>query len=450
MGVSMKNTENRIDAQKVWNAFKQMKTYLEKSAQILTGADKDNYYTNDKGKRMYDGVSTLLNCNIGHCNEDVISAIHDQLTRLDNTTMFTSTNDISIQCSKTLCEMSSGHYYSTFFTNSGSEACDSAIKIVRKYWHNKGQVRRGIVALKGAYHGSSIGAMLLAHDGYEMEEYGLTYDDFYQISCPDDLILEGLTAEEGINRCVEEFEELLLQTKTGIGAFFLELVQLSNAVNALPVEYVLKMYEICKREGILFVIDEVATGFGRTGSMFAYEQYGVRSDLLMFAKGVTSGYIPMGGVLVTEEVFKTFWGETEEGLELCHGYTTGGHPAACAAALENIRILKEKDLVQNAKIKGLYLMEELQKQCGAGKLVKAIRGKGLMIAVIFEDIKIPGMKQWGIADIMSKFTANKGLLLYPDDPEVLIVAPPLTVSEEECDRIVSILADCLRKIEMAL
>lgn len=446
----MNNTRSKEEIEKVWNAFKQMKTYIDKSAQVLCSVDKANYYTNEKGKKMYDGVSTLLNANIGHCNEDLIQTINEQLGQLDNTTMFTSTNDISIECSKKMCSLTDNHYYASFFTNSGSEGCDTAIKIVRKYWKNKGEDKMGIVSLKGAYHGSSIGAMMLAHEGYKLSDYGITYDGFYQVSAPDSLNYEDESKEEAIQTCIDEFEDLLSKQKGKIGAFFIELIQLSNAVNVLPISYVQEIYKICQREKILLVIDEVATGFGRTGSMFAYEQYGIKSDLMMFAKGVTSGYFPMGGVLVTKEVYKSFWGEPEEHIELCHGYTTGGHPVACAAALKNINIIEENNLSENANLLGSYLLNKLQESCGNSKLVKMIRGKGLMISLIFNDIKIPGMQQWGIADIMSKFLATRGLLLYPDDVNILIVAPPLTIDQAECDMVVNIIADCIKKIEFTV
>lgn len=444
------NLSGKKDCEKVWNAFKQMKSYLEKSLQVLVKVNDKNYYTNDKGIEMYDGVSALLNANIGHCNKDMISAIAGQLEVLDNTTMFTSTNNVSVKCSKKLCELTENHFYSTFFTNSGSEACDTAIKIVRKYWKNKGVDKKGIIALKGAYHGSGIGAMMLAHEGYEMDDFGLDYDSFYQINCPDDLEFEDCDKDKMTDQCILELRKLLEEEQGKIGALFMELIQLSNGVNVLPKEYVRQVREICSKEGILLVIDEVATGFGRTGIMFAYEHYGIKGDLMMLAKGITSGYFPMGCVLATEEVFKTFWGDECRGLELCHGYTTGGHPVGCAAAIENISIMEKTDVCANAEEMGRYLFEAIQSVCKNSRLVKKIRGKGLMISLIFKDEKIPGMQQWGIADIMSKFLANKGLLLYPDDPDTLIVAPPLNVKREECDLIVNKIAESIQKIEYIL
>ena len=443
----MENLNLEKNAGKVWNPFMQMKTYLDYSPQILQSVDQDNYFTNAKGDRLYDGMSTMLNTNVGHCNPEIIKAIDEQLNQLDNTTMLTSTSDIAIKCSKKLCSLTDNHFYATFFTNSGSESCDTAIKIIRKYWKNKGVEKNGIVSLKWAYHGATIGGMMLAGDWFEPDDYGLSRKGFYQISCPDPLDYEGIPMEEVMKQCIQEFESLVKKHRNEIGAIFMELIQLSNAANVLPIPYVQEMARICERENILLVFDEVATGFGRTGTMFSYQQYGVKSDLMMIAKGITSGYIPMGGVLATEEVYKTFWGEKEE-LCFTHGYTTGGHPVACAAALSNIKIIEERSLPYNAGKMGCYLMNKIIASCGESKLIMDVRGKGLMISIIFHDVKISGMEQLGIAYAFTKLLSAKGLLLYPKDVDILILAPPLTIEQKECDMIVETLKDCINEIKL--
>ncbi len=439
------------DGEKVWNAFKQMKDYLDKSIRIIGKVDSDNYFTDINGNRMYDGVSTLLNTNIGHQNAELIEVIKEQLELLDNATLFTCTGGVAIRCSEKLCSLSDGHYFSTFFTNSGSEACDTAIKIVLKYWKNKGEDRNIIVSLKGAYHGSGIGAMMLAHGGYHMEDYSLQYDHMHQVTVPDPLEKPtGMEEEAWIDFCVDEFISYCDENTGNVAAFFFEPVQLSNAVNVLPGSYVQKMCDVCRQRGILIVVDEVATGFGRTGDWFASQYYGVWGDLMMLAKGITSGYIPMGAVMVTKEIYCQFYGKTAEGRQLEHGYTTGGHPVACAAAIKNMELLAKNGCLENARACGLYLLARLKESIGQSDFVTAVRGKGLMIAVVFEDIVIKSMEDWGIAEILTSFLMRKGVLLYPDDRNILIIAPCLNVTREECDRIADAAGTAVARLEFLL
>ena len=444
----MSDLYSKKDGEKVWNAFKQMHDYIDKSYQVIVKSDSNNNYTNQKGKVMYDGVSTLLNTNVGHQNQEIIEEISKQLTTLENTSLFTCTDDVAIACSKKLCELSENHFYSAFFTNSGSEACDTAIKIVLKYWNNLGDNRRIIVSLKGAYHGSSIGAMMLAHEGYSMDDYGIPYDSFHQTPVPDPLERpENLTQEEWVQECVDAFENYCKEKEGKIAAIFMELIQLSNAVNVLPLEFVQKIYNICKEHNILIVIDEVATGFGRTGTLFASQYYGIWGDLMMVAKGITSGYIPMGGVLVTKDVFYNFYGKKADEKILEHGFTTGGHPVACAAAIKNIEQLLENKYVDNSETLGTYLLNGLQASIGDSKLVECIRGKGLMISIIFKDIQVKNMEEWGIAELLTNFLINKGLLLYPDDKNILIIAPCLNCLQSDCDMIIEKIQDSVKKVE---
>ncbi len=435
------------DGEKVWAAFKEMDTYLEKSFQILIKADEDNYYYNSKNLKMYDGVSTLLNTNIGHRNQEMIDAIANQINQLDNATLFSATSDVSISCSKKLCDMTNHHFFSTFFTNSGSEACDTALKIAMKYNFNRRKKNCGVVALQGAYHGSNMTAMRLCQGQYENEQYFNNCSGFYQLDIPQcDEKNEGKTTEQRIEECLEQYQKLIQQNEVGV--IFMELVQLSNSVYELPVKFVQEIVDISHKNGVLVIIDEVATGFGRTGKMFASEHYGIWGDIMMFAKGITSGYIPMGGVLVTRDVYECFTGKTSYSLD--NGFTTGGHPVACAAALKNIEIIEKQDMIKNAEKMGKYLLEGLKKAIGNSFVIREIRGKGLMLAIVFENYKVIGMPQFGIANIMTRFLVNNGLLLYPDSEETLILAPVLNVNQEKCDFMIEQIQRTVEKTEICV
>lgn len=307
-----------------------------------------------------------------------------------------------------------------------------------------GEKACGIVSLKGAYHGSNLTAMKICQTQYENKQYYNDCAGFFQKNTPNlENCPEAFTEEEWIDACVEEYRKIA--EKEEIGAIFMELIQLSNGVNILPIRYVQDIVKISRESNILVVIDEVATGFGRTGRMFASEYYGIWADIMMFAKGVTSGYISMGGVMVTEEVFNNFTGISEKMLE--NGFTTGGHPVACAAAIENIDLIIKENMVENAEKMGNYLREKMIESFGDSFLVKEIRGKGLMLALVLEDLKVIGMPQFGIADVLTRFLVNKGLLLYPDSSDILIIAPVLNIKQEKCDFIIEQLKQCILKAE---
>lgn len=440
----------KAEGEHVWNAFKQMKSYMEKSYLLIDKSENNNYFTTTNGKHVYDGVSTLLNSNLGHHHTKIQKAITEQLQYLDTATMFTSTNTAALDYAKQLLEATQDRYYSVFFTNSGSEACDTAIKIARKYWKNLEKNRPGIISLQGCYHGSSIGAMMVSHGGYTMDDYTLKHEHFYQIPVPDLMLHHDFKDEdELVQFCLKEAEQLMKNSEVHIGAFIMEQVQLSNAAFPLPQKFVQGIAELCKVHDILLIIDEVATGFGRTGTLFVSEQFQTWGDIMMFAKGVTSGYIPMGGVLVTKKVFKNFWSDEPE-MALEHGFTTGGHPVACAAASACLQTIYQESLCNNVIRASAYLTKKLN-QFKKYNFVKEIRGCGLMIAMILdESVRMPGMEKWGLANIISRFLVNKGLLLYPDDENVLIIAPPLNVTLQECDVICSILDKCFTKVDFII
>lgn len=444
----METKHVKKDGEHVWNAFTQMKSYMEKSYLLLDQATPENYFVTANRRQVYDGVSTLLNSNLGHKHPRIQQAILEQLQRLDTASMFVSTNTAALNYAKQLLKATEDRYYSIFYTNSGSEACDTAIKIARKYWKNRGENRPGIISLEGSYHGSSIGAMMVAYGGYAMDDYALKHDYFYQIPVPDPLLHPEFGDETAlVQHCLNVAQTLMRDDQACVGALIIEQVQLSNAAFALPQEFVIGLEKLCRANGVLLIVDEVATGFGRTGSLFGSEQIGVWGDLMMFAKGVTSGYIPMGGVLSTKDVFMTFWADNPESA-LEHGFTTGGHPVACAAASACLELLQTEQICAIAAQTGAYLREQLQ-ALKAFSFVREVRGKGLMLALILDEtIKIPGMEQWGVANIVSRFLVNKGILLYPDSDSTIIIAPALNAGKSECDMICAALRDCLEKIAL--
>lgn len=435
------------EAIRVWNSWQQMKEYLEKSLNIVT--ESEGVFCKDiDGKLMLNGTSTLLSSNIGHKNKYVIEKMIEQMTTLDNSTLFTSTNKPAIDYAKRLISKTNNRYEHIFYTNSGSEACDTAMKMCRQFFFNKGIIGKNkILSFKGSYHGSTIAAISLAGNEYNNRAYHPIVPGCIQVTPPD--ISEkpnDITIDEWVDRCIDELKYVI--EKEGaetICAFITEGIQLSNGVAIIPKEYFQKLHKICKENNIIWVNDEVATGFGRTGKMFVVEHFGVWPEIITMAKGISGGYVPMGAVMVTHKIFKEFYGDMNSGKEFSNGFTSGGHPLACAAASAVMDVIEKDNLIKNSSQLGEYLLDNL-KDLNEFPIVNTVQGNGLMIGVKLKDVSIPLMPEWGVAYIVCQFLMKAGVMLYPDGPNNIIIAPPLTSTKDDCDKIINGLNKVIRLV----
>lgn len=432
------------DAKYAWLSFRQMETFIEKEFHSIEEG-RGVYVKDDRNIWLLDGSSLLVNSSLGHSNSNIKEAIYNQMNRLDNMSAFLAANSIAIKCSKKICELTGNHFFSVFFTNSGSEATDTAIKIIKKYFRNKQIKKKKIISLRNAYHGSSLGAMALTQDSFEGED-DLFPEGFIQVTAPD-ISDETSTAivESETDVSIKEIERIIREN-SDIAAIYIELIQLSNGVCVLPESYVKQIYKICKENQILFVVDEVATGFGRTGEMFASQHYGIWPDIMTVGKGISAGCFPIAGVAVTEEIFNTFYELDNEDIKLEHGYTTSGHPVGCAAVLATIEELEKNncELIDKCKKMGAYLLESLKstlENCKAEWMIDNIRGRGLMLSINFRQIRVVFNKDFyknqGIARVLYRMLLYRGILIYPDSDYNIIIAPPLTINKEQIDLICS-------------
>ncbi|MGL5150919.1 MAG: aspartate aminotransferase family protein, partial [Clostridium sp.] len=303
------------------------------------------------------------------------------------------------------------------------------------------------ISFKGSYHGSTFAAISLAGNEYNNRAYHPLVQGCLQVTPPDISVKpNNLSVDEWIGECILEVENLIKREgPETICGFITEIIQLSNGVAIIPNEYFVRLRQICDDNDILWVCDEVATGFGRTGKLFAVEHLRVWPEIITMAKGISGGYIPMGGVMVTKEIFEVFYDNGSSGKEFSNGFTAGGHPMACAAASAVLDVMDEKNLIENAKVLGDYLLNEL-KRLERFSFVNIVQGKGLMIGVKLEPVAIPLMPNWGVAHIVCKFLMRKGVMLYPDGPTNIIIAPPLTSTEDDCKKIYISLNNVLESI----
>jgi len=315
------------------------------------------YLWDSEGKKILDGMSGLWCVNVGYGRHSISKAVFDQMETLPfYNSFFNTTNVPAVTLAAKLAEIAPPGFKHVFFTGSGSEANDTNVRMVRRYWDLKGQPHRHtIISRFNAYHGSTMaGASLGGMEGMHAQG-GLPIPGIVHIRQPNYLESgRGMSEDEfGIEAASWLEQKILDVGPEKVAAFIGEPIQGAGGVVIPPRTYWPEIQRICDKYGILLIADEVITGFGRTGRMFACEYFDFKPDLITFAKGVTSGYIPLGGVLVGERVAEVLIGK---GGEFAHGFTYSGHPVACAAALETIRIIEEEKLLQRvAEDTGPYL-----------------------------------------------------------------------------------------------
>lgn len=428
----------KLDVHKVWHCFTQMEEYI-KNKPLIIKKSEGHYLYDQQDQKIFDGVSSLLNASFGHNNKAIVEAIVDQYSILDNNSLFLSSNSNSIQLAKKLCELTDEHFKHVFFTNSGSEAFETAMKIAMKYIHRKKGIEHcKTVALENCYHGSTLYATLLSGNEYDNRGIYLDIGSEY-IPVFDQDEVEQTYIEIEVDKRIAMLENKLIENEN-IGIVITEIVQLSNGATVIPALFFQKLRMLCEKYELLWIADEIATGFGRVGSVFAYQQLGVKPDMMLLGKAISGGHSPLGAVCVTDKIYNAFLGKVSEENELTNGFTTSGNPVACRAALAAIQYMEDNHLVENANAMGHILKRELMSTLSTYDFIDNIQGKGLLLSINFKgNVVVPMMKDWGIAHLVSKRLLSYGLLLYPDGNSSLIVAPPLSINEEDITFIVQAL-----------
>jgi putrescine aminotransferase len=339
------------------------------------------------------------------------------------------------------------------FSSGGSEANETNIKLVRMYWAVQGQNRRFVIVGRNhGYHGLTIATMTATGIHPMRWNFGPASPGFAHIPAPYcyqcELKLEypscGLACANAFEKLIEE------QGAENIAAFIAEPVIGAGGIIPPPEGYFQKIREICDKYGILLIVDEVVTGFGRGGTMFGFERYGVRPDIVTLAKGITSGYLPLGASVISDHVYNTITANLHEMMPISHGFTYSGHPTCCAAALKNIEIIERENLTENAVLVGAYLQDQLKKRLGHFQTVGEIRGVGLMVGIelVADRATKRGFKLPHVACSMVEHEAwERGLYCRAMGMETVGLAPPLTITNEVVDQIVDILVESWEAME---
>ena len=444
----MSQTEN-LDVQEVraqdrahvWHPMLQHRSLESRDLTVIREA-KGTTLMDGEGRSYLDAYAGLWNVNVGYGREEIAEAVYDQIRRLSYYPNLQVTAPAARLAAR-LAGILPGDLNHLFFCNSGSEANETALKIARQYGRQKypGQNRYKVIARYQGYHGFTYGAMsatgqVKRRNRFEPLVPGFMHvDPPYCYRCPLKLTYPACGLA-----CVEEIEEVIVrEDPETVAAVIAEPIIGGGGVIVPPDEYLPRLREICDTYGTLLIFDEVITGFGRTGKLFAAEHWGVVPDMVTMAKGVTSGYLPLGACAVTPEVFEAFLGEPEEERELSQVATYGGHPVCCAAALANIEILMGERLWENSARVGAHLLEGLRGL--DSPFVGDVRGRGLMAAVelVSEDgAMLDGER---MAQVHAR-VREEGVLVgrmshVMAGPEsMFFLSPPLILTETEADRIV--------------
>ena len=426
-----------LDKQHYMHPFTDSKAMHEKGTRIITGADGCYIYDSEGGK-VLDGMAGLWCVNIGYGRDELADVAAQQMRELPYYNSFFGTaHPPVIKLAAQLKKLAPDHISHVFFTGSGSEANDTNVRMVRHYWQAKGQPsKRTIISRDNAYHGSTMASMSLG--GMKgMHAQGGIIDGIEHIMQPHwyHEALAGETEDELGLRAAQALETKILEIGAeNVGAFIGEPVQGAGAVIVPPATYWPEIQRICKKYDLLVIADEVITGFGRTGNWFACETFGIEADLMPIAKGLSSGYMPIGGVLISERVAKV----VIEGGEFAHGYTYSGHPVAAAVASANVSIIENEGMIDQVRdVTGPYLQQRLAELLDH-PLVGQVRGIGLMAAIELVQDKESHTnypKEVGIGGVCRDYALENGLVMRAVG-DSMIMCPPLIISKLEIDELV--------------
>ena len=430
--------------EELWLPFTANKAF--KKAPRLLGASHGMYYTSTDGRSILDGCAGLWCVNAGHGREPIVRAIAETAANLDFAPAFQMGHPLSFGLATELAKLLPGDIDHVFFANSGSEAVDSALKIVLAYWRARGQPDRvRFVGRQRAYHGVGFGgisvggipytraafaAQLLPQVDHLPHTHGIA-ENFFSRGQP----LHGANL-------ADELETIVAQHGAEtVAAVIVEPVAGSTGVLVPPVGYLERLRAICDKHGIILIFDEVITGFGRTGAAFAAQRFNVMPDMMTVAKGLTNGAVPMGAVGVRHEIYETIVNATASGIEFFHGYTYSGHPLASAAGLATLKIYKDEGLFERAAELAPYFEDAVHSLRGLPNVID-IRNLGLVAGIELDSREgKPGAR--GLDALVNCF--NEGLLIRVTG-DIVALSPPLIIEKGQIDHLVELLGGVLREL----
>lgn len=436
------------DKDYIWHPFTQMRDWINEENLIIDRGE-GNYLIDTKGKRYLDGVASLWVNVHGHCRQEINQAITEQMGKIAHSTLLGLGNTPSIKLAKQLVAITPPGLAKIFYSDSGSTAVEIALKMAFQYWQQKDTAKTKFISFKNAYHGDTIGAVSVGGMDLFHKIYGpLLFDKLeaqypYCYRCPLGKKYPGCKLA-----CLKSVKNIIEQNHTETAALIIEpLVQGAGGMITAPPGFLKRVEELCSQYNILLIADEVATGFGRTGKMFACEHEEVSPDIICLAKGITGGYLPLAVTITTKKIFNAFKGGYAEKKTFFHGHTYTGNPIGCAAALASLDLFKKdkvlEKLAQKVKVfsQGLKAFEELEhagdiRQCGLMAGIELVKDR-----IKKQDYECE--EKIGIKVLLQ--ARKQGLIIRPLG-NVIVLMPPLSITDEELKILTDITYKAVKKV----
>jgi adenosylmethionine-8-amino-7-oxononanoate aminotransferase len=439
------------DKEYVWHPFTQMKTYVQEHPLIIERGN-GSYLFDVNGNKYLDGYASLWVNVHGHNDPELNEALHMQIETIAHSTLLGSANVPSILLAKKLIELWPG-LSKVFYSDTGAAAVEIALKMAYQYWKNIDPVKYAkknkFVSLKEAYHGDTVGAVSVGG----MDLYHRIFKPllFERMEVPSPYVYrmdEYGDEEEIVSYCLQQLEDVLARHHEEIAGMIVEpLVQGAAGIITHPKGFLKGVETLCRQYGVLLICDEVAVGFGRTGTLFACEQEDVHPDIVCLGKGITGGYLPLAATLTTEDVYAAFLGDVDEDKTFYHGHTYTGNQLSCSVALKNIELIEKRQLVENVRKKAEMLAKKLEMLYEI-PIVGDIRQKGLMVGI--EIVQDRNTKQIFPRSEMIEHriileARKRGLIVRPLGPVITFI-PVLAMAEDQIETAVHILFDSIAEM----
>ena len=438
----------QADKHYLWHPFTQQQDW-EAEPQLVIERAEGSYLIDIEGKRYLDGISSLWVNVHGHNRQEINQAIIAQLERVAHTTMLGLAHPSAIELGKRLIEIAPGKLSRVFYSDTGAAAMEIALKIAFQYWQqceSPKPSKTKFFSLSNAYHGDTVGSMSIGGiDLYQQVYHQLLFPtvqapNAYCYRCH---LHKSYPACHFA--CLEEVERVIAEHADELAAVVMEpLVQGAAGIFVYPPGYTRAVWEIAKRYQVLFIVDEVATGFGKTGKMFACEHEGIEPDVMALGKGITGGYLPLAATLTTEEIYQAFLAPIEQRRTFYHGHSYTGNPLACAATLANLDLFEQDQTLERLQPKIALLTQQLERFRYL-PLVGDIRQCGFMIGIELVQDKqtraaFPAKEKIGVRVI--KEARRRGVILRPLS-DIVVIMPPLSITEEELQFLLAVTYDSI-------
>jgi len=434
---------SRQDMEALWMPFTANRQY-KAAPRLLAKSSGMHYWTQD-GREILDGVAGLWCVNAGHGRKEISEAVAAQIAEMDYAPPFQMGHPLGFRAANALVKLAPEGMNHAFFVNSGSEAVDTALKIALAYHRVRGEgTRTRLIGRERGYHGVGFGGISVGGMVNNRKFYGAQLPGVDHL--PHTFNLSEAAFSRGLPKwgahLADELDRLVaLHDASNIAAVIVEPIAGSTGVLLPPEGYLKRLREACDRHGILLIFDEVITGFGRTGSAFAAQEFGVTPDIIVCAKGLTNGALPMGAVIVKQGIYDAFMQGPEAAIDLFHGYTYSAHPVACAAALATLHIYERDGLLMRAKEMAQYWEDAAHSLKGLPAVID-IRNYGLICGI--ELAPIPGKPTARAYDVFLKCFAKGQLVRTTGD--IIAMSPPLIIEKSHIDQLFGTLREVLQTV----